>query len=56
MTTVRAVREQTRARHPDQEGYVERDGCACSGSATARRADLPATRGFAETDDVPSDQ
>jgi pimeloyl-ACP methyl ester carboxylesterase len=26
MTTVLAVREQTRARYPDEEGYVERDG------------------------------
>ena len=26
MTTVVAAREQTRARHPDADGYVERDG------------------------------
>ena len=26
MTTIEAVREQTRARYPDEEGYVERDG------------------------------
>ena len=26
MTTVLAAREQTRARYPDEEGYVERDG------------------------------
>src|SRR5215211_8932486 len=26
MTTMLAAREQTRARYPDQEGYVERDG------------------------------
>jgi pimeloyl-ACP methyl ester carboxylesterase/predicted glycosyltransferase len=26
MTTIEAAREQTRARYPDQEGYVERDG------------------------------
>jgi pimeloyl-ACP methyl ester carboxylesterase len=26
MTTVAAAREQTRARYPDEEGYVERDG------------------------------
>jgi len=26
MTTAQATREQTRARYPDEEGYVERDG------------------------------
>jgi pimeloyl-ACP methyl ester carboxylesterase/predicted glycosyltransferase len=26
MTTIEAAREQTRARYPDEEGYVERDG------------------------------
>ena len=26
MTTIETVREQSRARYPDEEGYVERDG------------------------------